>query len=177
MRIESLHVGERVRHPQYGLGTVQGLTLHAAEVKFDDGVVRSTAPATSGLQPAEARAELAGLEMPLEQLISQTVEAIADKLGLKRPDDLTHGLANRWRKGKLVLQPADPTVQSKELELEVFFHKIVMMRNNLRVLEQKVNASDKLDEAEKIEWQQYVTRCYGSMTSFNTLFKDKEDQF
>ncbi len=156
---------------------MQGLTLHAAEVKFDDGVVRSTAPATSGLQPAEARAELAGLELPLEQLIRQTVETVADRLGLKRPDDLAHGLAHRWRKGKLVLQPADPTIQSKELELEVFFHKIVMVRNNLRVLEQKVNASEKLEEAEKIEWQQYITRCYGSMTSFNTLFKDKEDQF
>src|ERR1700758_2649740 len=115
--------------------------------------------------------------MPLSKLISDTAHAVVEALGLEQMDVLVEGLATRWQRGTLVLRPADASVQSKEVPLETFFHKIVMIRNNLRVLEQKVNASDKLSDADKVELQQYITRCYGSLTTFNILFKNKEDQF
>ena len=100
-----------------------------------------------------------------------------EALGLEKDETIVQGIANRWENGTLVLRPADASVQAKEVPLETFFHKIVMIRNNLRVLEQKVNASDKLSEAEKFDLQQYITRCYGSLTTFNILFKNKDDQF
>jgi hypothetical protein len=81
------------------------------------------------------------------------------------------------QRGTLIMQPAERSLQSKEVPLETFFHKTVMIRNNLRVLEQKVNASDKLSEADKFDLQQYITRCYGSLTTFNILFKNKDDRF
>jgi hypothetical protein len=176
MKIESLHIGQRVRHPQYGEGVVQTLSAHAAEISFN-GELRTVEPQSAGLEPAEATARLTGLEVPLSEVIRETVEALAARLGVERPDEIVDQLAVRWLRGKCVLHPSDPALQTKEVPLEVFFHKIVMMRNQLRVLEQKINAHDKLSEAEKIEFQQYITRCYGSMTTFNLLFRNKADQF
>ena len=176
MNIETLHIGMKVRHPQYGIGVVKSLTEQTAEIAFED-TPRKIAPASSDLQPAEATATLSELEMPLANLIRDTAHAVVEVLGLEPKDVLVEGLATRWQRGTLVMQPADSSLQPKEVPLETFFHKIVMIRNNLRVLEQKVNASDKLSEADKFDLQQYITRCYGSLTTFNILFKNKDDQF
>jgi hypothetical protein len=176
MKIETLHIGLRVRHPQYGVGIVKSISEATAEIQFDEGR-RTVAPESSGLQPAEPSAAIGGLELPLAQVIQQTVDAVLHNLGMEKPDAVADRLGARWHKGKVVLHPADPALQTKEIALEIFFHKIVGMRNQLRVLEQKINGHEKLSDAEKIEMQQYITRCYGSMTTFNVLFQEKEDQF
>jgi hypothetical protein len=176
LSIQALHIGMKVRHPNYGEGIVKSLTEHTVEIVFDD-TQRTIAPESSDLATAETEAQLSELKMPLDVLIRQTAQAVVDALDLEKPDKIVEGLASRWQNGTLVMQPADASLQAKDVPLETFFHKIVMIRNNLRVLEQKVNASDKLSEADKFDMQQYITRCYGSLTTFNILFKNKEDQF
>ena len=84
--------------------------------------------------------------------------------------------ADRWRGGTMVLRPGKPGLQEKIWPIETFFHKVVMLRNRLRTLEQQVNASE-LPEDAKLKLQGYVTGCYGSLTSFNLLFADAEDGF
>jgi hypothetical protein len=176
MKIEALHINMAVRHPQYGNGIVKKILEHTADIQFDEGL-RTIAPETSGLQPAEAHASVSGLELPLKLLIDQTVASVVSALGLERDDAVVEELGTRWFRGMMTLHPADRTLQSKEIPIETFFHKIVMMRNNLRVLEQKINAHPTLNDGEKVEMQQYITRCYGSMTTFNILFRNKEGQF
>ena len=177
MKTESLRIGMKVRHPQYGSGLVKSISESAAEIQFDDGSKRAVAPEPSGLEPMEPHAAVSGLDVPLKQLVEETVALAITKLGLEKPDTVVDQLGLRWHGGKVVLHPADATLQTKEVPLEVFFHKIVMVRNNLRVLEQKLNAHEKLSDGDKVEIQQYITKSYGSLTTFNVLFKEKEGQF
>ena len=176
MKIQSLTVGLRVKHPQYGVGTVKAVSEHLAEIRFDDAL-RSIDPDLGDISLAEPSMAVSGLEISLRQFVESTIETVIGRIGVEKPDAVIDQLGPRWHKGKAVLHPADPTLQTKEISLEVFFHKVVGIRNQLRVLEQKINGHPTLTDGEKVEMQQYITRCYGALTTFNLLFKNKEDQF
>ena len=176
MKIEGLHIGMKVRHPKYGVGTVKSISERTAEIRFEDAQ-RTLDPELSEITAAEPSASISALDMPLKQFVESTVEAVIGRLGFEKPDAVIEQLGVRWHKGRAVLHPSDPALQTKEVPLEVLFHKLVGIRNQLRVLEQKINAHPQLTDGEKVEMQQYITRCYGSLTTFNLLFRDKEDQF
>lgn len=166
----------KVVHPQYGPGLVEKISNVDASVRFNN-VLRTIDPEMADIAPAEATVRVEGLNIPLKQFVDSTIAATLERLGCENPNAVVGELGARWHKGKIVLHPADPTLQTKEVPLEVFFHKLVGVRNQLRVLEQKINSNPTLTDGDKVEMQQYVTRCYGSLTTFNILFKNKEDQF
>jgi hypothetical protein len=112
--------------------------------------------------------DLEGDEMDIELMLRRVIR---EECGLTPAAP-----AEKWRGGEIVLKPGKPGVQEKTIPIDTFFHKVVMLRNRLRVLEQKINAS-KLAEDEKIDLQSYITGCYGSLTTFNVLFADEIDKF
>lgn len=140
-----------------------------AEAKRVARPVRSVAPLI--IRKREARpAELGDdWDMTREELMEIFREAAGDAGAAP--------LAPKWEGGTIQLVPGNRELQAKELPVDNLFHKVVMVRDRLRVLEQKINAHPKLSDAEKVDMQQYITRVYGSLTSFNLLFRDKADQF
>lgn len=108
--------------------------------------------------------------MDRETLKGLLVEVIGEAMGLGEADVL-----ERFRGGEIVVKPRNPEFASKSIPVDALFHKVVMIRDNLRVLEQKVNAHPKLDDTDRVQLQQYVTRCYGSLTTFNFLFRNPKD--
>ncbi len=174
MDIGLLHIGMKVRHPHYGEGVVRALEGLEAAIDFS-GQLQRLDPGAAGLEPAQPYGPVTREEA--RRLIEETALALADRMGFAWGRQDVEGLARRWQDGALVLRSADPALQPKEVPLETFFHKIVLMRNQLRVLEQKINGHAGLTDADKVELQQYISRCYGSMTTFNVLFRNREDQF
>ena len=177
MKIEALHIGMNVRHPQYGLGMVKAISEITADIQFNDGK-RAIEPNAAGLEPAEAHATVSGLNLPLKQFIEQTLDvAVAESSVWKNRMPSWKNWACAGTAANWSCIPPIPRCRPRKCAIETFFHKVVMVRNNLRVLEQKINAHEKLSDGEKVEMQQYITRSYGSLTTFNVLFKEKEDQF
>ena len=166
-----LGVGSRVKHPQFGKGVVVQVRTDAYEITFIEYGTRIILRDFEGLEIIEA------VETPSDLATYEKIEKSLIRV-LRRFSDLqeTVQLGNKWTGGRLVLFPSDPGLKEKEIPMDAFFHKIVMIRDRMRVMEQKINTSDLTDEA-KVELQQYITRVYGSLTTFNVLFKNREDQF
>jgi hypothetical protein len=180
MKISDLRIGMKVVHPHYGEGEVKKLDDNLAQIQFIDGL-KPIDPPTAGLKQkaAEAVLEINGQQLELAEFIESIAQRAAQwaAAAVGAANDESGELAKRWQSGQMVLKPSDSGLQAKEIPLERFFHKIVMLRDNLRVLEQKINSHPKLEDIEKVELQQYITRCYGSLTTFNIFFKDKDGQF
>lgn len=168
---ELLGIGSRVKHPAYGDGVVVRLHKAAYEVAFMTYGLKMVGKEYSNWTIVAAEAAPTGVTFnEIEKSLAKVLRAFSD-ITEEVP------LGDRWDGGTLILKPADTSLKSKEIPIETFFHKIVMVRDRLRVMEQRINASKNLSDEEKVNLEQYITRIYGSLTTFNVLFKYKEHQF
>jgi len=168
----TLGVGTRLQHTQFGPGVVVGVRYATYLISFFNmGIkeIEKTDTALDEIIPENVTSEI--------ETVSEVEKSLLKILrlwgGITEPSDL----GDRWKGGTMLLQPADKTQKAKEVPIDVFFHKIVMLRDRLRVMEQQINAHKILSDEEKVNLQQYITRIYGTLTTFNVLFKNKEDWF
>jgi hypothetical protein len=168
---ELLGVGSRVKHPAYGDGVVVRLHQAAYEICFMQMGLKMVGKDYEGMTIIES--------IPSDGSITFTDAEKSLTRILKSYMDLQEivPIADKWKGGVIQLVPGEQGLQGKDVPIDTFFHKIVMMRDRLRVLEQQINASAKLDDTDKANIQQYITRCYGTMTTFNVLFKEKNQYF
>lgn len=166
-----LGIGSRVKHSTYGAGVVTNVTSQFYWVTFMEGGLE-TIPVNEELEIIEA------VDGDLDTVSFYEVEKSLRDL-LKRYSDISEviPIADKWKGGTLTLTPKDTNLSSKDIPIETFFHKIVMVRDRVRVMEQKINSSKILDDQDKIDLQQYLTRIYGSLTTFNVLFKNASQNF
>ena len=167
----NIGIGARVRHEKYGEGIVVGMDVTTYKIFFkqvgDKEILRSFD--LELVEPAQEAKD--SLSLPdVEFALRRVLEKYSDIQGIVP-------LGERWVGGKMILKPANTELQSKEIDLDTFFHKIVMVRDRLRVLEQNINSHRVLTDEDKVHLQQYITRAYGSLTTFNVLFKEKSQQF
>lgn len=168
----SLGIGSRVRHPQYGDGVV-------IQVKPEEYYITFMQHGMREIERHDQQLEVIDKSDQETDVVSLSdIEVLLINI-LKKYADIQERveLGTKWTGGTVVLKPGDSSLKSKEIPIDVFFQKIVMLRDRLRVLEQHVNSNKKLSDEEKINLQQYITRCYGSLTTFNVLFKYSTDQF
>ena len=166
----TLGVGSRVRHPAHGDGVIIKLYKAAYDVTFMHYGVKTVGRDYDGWEVIEA------LEPEEVASFNEAEQALIRILRNFNGIDETTELGDRWTDGQLILQPGEKGMATKAMPIDTFFHKIVMVRDRLRVMEQRINAS-KLTDEEKVNLQQYITRIYGSLTSFNVLFRSKDGHF
>ncbi|MEN9686576.1 MAG: hypothetical protein RLZZ28_2362 [Bacteroidota bacterium] len=173
--MENLGIGSKVNHPHYGRGVVveTAATFYIVWFKSTNtakNIAKDypdlTVSSSTAAEPADAQISLADIEQALDNILNQRLHEFQ-----------LVPMATKWNDGNLILQAKDNSLQSKEIPIEVFFHKIVMVRDRLRLIEQKINAHKGLTDAEKVDLQQYITASYGSLTTFNVLFKETIHQF
>jgi len=166
-----LGIGSRINHTKYGKGVLTNVTSKMYWVTFID----------NGLETIPVDDEFEIIEAAEDEVDSVSFYDVEKSLRdiLKKWNGFSEvvPIADKWKGGTMILQPADRNLANKEIPIDTFFHKIVMLRDRLRVMEQKINASKDLADQEKVDLQQYITRCYGSLTTFNVLFKTNSHQF
>jgi hypothetical protein len=167
-----------VEHPVYGKGRVAECYMQDERMVCDVTFFErgpQTIPASS-LTVTEANTEESGEGAAGSYTIDDLKYIVREALAEMKETPLIP-LAEKWEGGEIIIKPGKPGLQDKVLPIDDFFHKIVMIRDRLRVLEQNINSHPKLDDSDKIALQQYITRIYGSLTSFNILFKEEDDRF
>ncbi len=166
-----LGIGSRVKHPAFGDGVVIRLHAIAYDICFTIYGIKTVGKDYEKMDiveaiPAEDPVTFSAAEKSLIKILRTHLDGMEEV-----------AIGDRWEGGNLILQPADKSLKAKEMPIEDFFHKIVMTRDRLRVLEQRINSNAQLSDTEKINLQQYITKIYGSLTTFNVLFKYKEHYF
>ncbi|MFX0556882.1 hypothetical protein ACOCEA_08790 [Maribacter sp. CXY002] len=169
--MQLLGIGSRIEHSEFGKGVVTNVSSKHYWVTFME----------NGLETIDINDDFEVIERLDDDVDTISFFDVESSLVsiLKKWSDVTEqvAIADKWKGGNLILEPGEVGLSNKEIPIDTFFHKIVMVRDRIRVMEQKINSSNNLDDQEKVELQQYITRIYGSLTTFNVLFKNKSDQF
>src|ERR1700691_5178584 len=168
----TLGIGTRLQHTHFGPGVIVGVKYATYIITFINHGVKEIDKTDTRLDeiiPENVTAEI--------ETSSELEKSLLKILRLWGNLSEVVPLGERWQKGTMILQPWDKTQKPKEIPIDIFFHKIVMLRDRLRVLEQQINAHKLLTDVDKVNLQQYITRIYGSLTTFNVLFKNKEQWF
>jgi len=168
----TLGIGTRLQHTQYGPGVIVGVKYAVYLISFiHHGLkeIDKNDPHLDEILPENVTTEV--------ETVSETERSLLGILRLWGGLSEVVPLGDKWKGGLMILQSGDRSIKSKEIPIDIFFHKIVMARDRLRVLEQQINGHKGLSDEEKVNLQQYITRIYGSFTTFNVLFKNKEQWF